>query len=156
MANLKIKTFNNFHDVQNVVEDGRKVTTEIQLEGSPVKAVAAKNHPKVCDKSPKMVAKNLARMISTKTADIGLLRRFLLSLSDDLPDLVSKLLTDSEVSQVRLTLFLYTIAKMLPLAALRSYQTNRQTYSHCDIDIFDDRKSPLQELIFLLCFSKGS
>ena len=124
MANLKIKTFNNFHDVQNVVEDGRKVTTEIQLEGSPVKAVAAKNDPKVCDKSPKMVAKKLARMIYTKTADIGLLRRFLLSLSDDLPDLVSKLLTDSEVSQVRLTLFLYTIAKM-PYDLIR--QTDRLT-----------------------------
>jgi len=37
MSHLKVKTFNNFLDTQNVVKDGKKTTTEIEIGDSPLK-----------------------------------------------------------------------------------------------------------------------
>lgn len=101
MANLKIKMFNNFQDVQNVVKDGKKVTTDIKIEDSPSKDETPRKPPKPPDKdNAKFDAGQLSAMIDTGRPDIPVLRKFLLSLSSDLPELISRLVTASEAARV--------------------------------------------------------
>lgn len=99
MSHLKIKTFNNFLDTQNVVKDGKKTTTEIEIGDSPLK----KEPP---DKSSIDTSKStidtdkVIKMLETRIPDTDLIREILLSLSSDLPELVARIITPSEASKV--------------------------------------------------------
>ena len=99
MSHLKIKTFNNFLDTQNVVKDGKKTTTEIEIGDSPLKKEPPDKSSIDTVKS-NIVTDKVIKMLETRIPDTDLIREMLLSLSSDLPELVSRIITPSEASKV--------------------------------------------------------
>ena len=99
MSHLKVKTFNNFLDTQNVVKDGKKTTTEIEIGDSPLKKEPPDKASIDTGKST-IDTDKVIKMLETRIPDTDLVREMLLSLSSDLPELVARIITPSEASKV--------------------------------------------------------
>ena len=112
---IKIKAFkdkNNFRSVRNVVKDGQTVTinkTSTTLEAVDNSTVndnekevanTVENAPTDPNENAQMSNQVMA-MLEARTANVELLRRMLVSLSsNNLPELISKILTASEIVEV--------------------------------------------------------
>ena len=112
---IKIKAFkdkNNFRSVRNVVKDGQTVTinkTSTTLEAVDNSTVndnekevanTVENAPTDPNEIAQMSNQVMA-MLEARTANVELLRRMLVSLSsNNLPELISKILTASEIVEV--------------------------------------------------------
>ena len=96
MSKIKIKTFNNFLDSRNVVKDGEKTTPEIEIEAFTLKSETLDPS----NMKPSIDIDKVIKMVECRTPDTGLIRELLLSLTADLPELVSRVLTSSEATKV--------------------------------------------------------